>query len=239
MEQVNLTLPKRSALKHLPKALVFLHEDEDIIVVDKPPGLLTIATDRGASPTVYRYLTDYVRKGNSKSRKRIFIVHRLDRDASGILVFAKNEAAKFKLQNQWQDTTKKYLAVVHGRFEKRSGTIRSYLTENRAFFVHSTPNAAKGKLALTGYTVLKETAHRSLLEIDLFTGRKHQIRVHLAESGHPIVGDRKYGKEGKGKARLALHAFSITLSHPKTGKTLTFETKMPGFFEKLISTSAR
>ena len=202
-------------------------------MVDKPPGLLTVNTDRGASRTVYSCLTDYVRKGNPRSRKRIFIVHRLDRDASGICVFAKNEAAKRRLQDQWRDATKKYLALVHGRFEKRSGTIRSYLAENRAFKVYSTPDAAKGKLALTGYTVLKQTAHRSFLEIDLLTGRKHQIRVQLADSGHPIVGDKKYGKKVTGRTRLALHAFSIAFRHPATGKKIAFETEVPEFFRKL------
>ena len=239
MEHISLTRPAGSSKRHLPKSFEILYEDEDIIVVDKPPGLLTMATDKGTTRTVYFYLTDYVRKGNSRSRKRIFIVHRLDRDASGILVFAKNETAKFRLQSQWQEVTKKYLAVVHGRFKKRSDTIRSYLTENRAFIVYSTPDAAKGKLALTGYTVLKETAHLSFLEINLLTGRKHQIRVHLAEIGHPIVGDKKYGKKFKGHTRLALHAFSITFRHPTTGKMIAFETKMPEFFGKLVGAMFR
>ncbi len=231
-----MTRPTRSATKRLPKGLSILHEDKDIIVADKPPGLLTMGTEKGASRTVYYYLTDYVRKGNARSRKRIFIVHRLDRDASGILVFAKNETAKHRLQNQWQDATKKYLALVHGRFEKRSGTIKSYLAENRAFKVYSTTDAAKGKLSLTSYTVLKETAHRSLLEINLLTGRKHQIRVHLAESGHPIVGDKKYGKKIKGHSRLELHAFSLAFRHPTTGEMMAFETEMPDFFGKLVRT---
>ncbi|MDP8222086.1 MAG: RluA family pseudouridine synthase [Candidatus Lernaella stagnicola] len=221
-------------MKHLPKTLIVSHEDEDIIVVDKPAGLLTMDTDRHTSRTVYFYLTDYVRKGNSRSRKRIFIVHRLDRDASGLLVFAKTEFAKRQLQDHWQDAIKKYLAVVHGRFEKQTGTIESYLAESKAFRVYSTPEASKGRLARTGYTVLRETAHLSLLEINLITGRKHQIRVHMADSGHAIVGDKKYGKKIKGHARLALHAFSLTFRHPATGEMMTFETKTPDFVGKLV-----
>lgn len=228
-----------STRKHLPKGLFILYEDEDILVVEKPPGMLTMDTDRGTSRTVYFYLTDYVRKGYSRSRKRIFIVHRLDRDASGILVFAKTETAKFRLQDNWQEATKKYLAVVQGRMEKPADIIKSYLAENRAYKVYSTPDTVKGKLALTEYIVLKETTHRSLLEITLLTGRKHQIRVHLAESGHPILGDKKYGNEGKGPARLALHAYSISFNHPITGKMMTFETKMPDVFGKLTSPSNR
>lgn len=229
-----LTKPTRKATKHLPRGLSIIDEDEDIIVAEKPPGMLTMGTDKGSSRTVYYYLTDYVRKGNSRSRKRIFIVHRLDKDASGILIFAKNENAKHRLQNQWKDATKKYLAVVDGQLEKRSDTIKSYLTENRAFNVYSTQDKSKGKLSLTSYTVLKENPRCSLLDINLLTGRKHQIRVHLAESGHPIIGDKKYGKKVKGHTRLALHAFSIEFKHPTTGKVMAFETGMPGFIGKLL-----
>ena len=136
--------------KHLPGGLAILHEDRDLIVVDKPPGLLTISTDREKSRTAYFILTDYVRKGVAKSRNRIFIVHRLDRETSGILIFAKNEEAKFRLQNQWQDTKKKYLAVVHGRCEKRAETITTSLAENQARGVYTTKDARIGKLVSHG-----------------------------------------------------------------------------------------
>jgi len=220
--------------RFLPGGLVFLHEDRDIIVVDKPAGLLTISTDRETSRTAYFILTDYVRKGVAKSRNRIFIVHRLDRETSGILIFAKNEEAKFRLQSQWQDTKKQYLAVVHGRCEKRAETITSYLAENQAHGVYTTADARKGKLSHTAYKVLKETRDYSLLEVDLLTGRKHQIRVHLAGIGHPVVGDERYGKEHKRQQRLALHARSISFKHPFTGEQLSFETKIPAFFNTLI-----
>jgi 23S rRNA pseudouridine1911/1915/1917 synthase len=233
-EKMKHARPSRKAQKRLPKGLEILHEDQDILVAEKPPGMLTMATDKGDIRTAYFYLTDYVRKGVAKSKKRIFIVHRLDKDASGILVFAKTEPAKYTLQSQWQDSTKKYLAVVRGRFENQIDTLRSYLAENQAFKVYSTPDASRGKLALTAYAVRKETAEYSLLEIDLLTGRKHQIRVQLAESGHPIVGDKKYGEEGKGHARLALHAYLLSFRHPATGEMITFETKMPGPFGRLV-----
>src|SRR5262244_159758 len=128
----------RSGVKRLPGGLSILYEDADILVVDKPAGLLTIATDKEKSRTAYFILTDYVRKGYSKSRNRIFIVHRLDRETSGVIIFAKNVEAKFRLQNQWKDTQKKYLAVVHGQCAKTSGTITTYLAENNAHIVYST-----------------------------------------------------------------------------------------------------
>jgi RluA family pseudouridine synthase len=220
--------------KHLPGGLAIVHEDRDIIVVDKPAGLLTIGTDREKSRTAYFILTDYVRKGVAKSRNRIFIVHRLDRETSGVLVFAKNQEAKFRLQSQWQDTRKRYLAVVHGRCEKRAGTITTYLAENQAHGVYTTNDARKGKLAHTAYKVLKQTRDFSLLEIDLLTGRKHQIRVHLAGIGHPVVGDERYGKENKRHQRLALHARSISFKHPFSGEPLTFTTEVPVFFTTLV-----
>ena len=224
----------RSNGKHHLGGIEILHEDRDVIVVDKPAGLLTISTDREKSRTAYFILTDYARKGMAKSRNRIFIVHRLDRETSGILIFAKNEEAKFRLQSQWRDTTKKYLAVVHGHCEMREKTITTYLAENQAYGVYTTLDPRKGKLSHTAYKVLKETREFSLLEVTLLTGRKHQIRVHLADIGHPVVGDKRYGKEHKAYQRLALHARAISFKHPFTGEQLTFTSKTPVFFNSLI-----
>ncbi|MEK7783628.1 MAG: RluA family pseudouridine synthase, partial [Candidatus Binatota bacterium] len=224
----------RPSTKFLPRGLAILHEDRDILVVDKPAGLLTMGTDTDKTRTAYFILTDYIRKGYSKSRNRIFIVHRLDRETSGILVFAKSEEAKLCLQSQWKETQKKYLAVVHGRCEKRSETITTYLAENKAYSVYSTSDTRKGRLSHTAYKVLKETKDFALLEVDLLTGRKHQIRVHLAGIGHPVVGDQKYGKGNKAHKRLALHARSISFRHPFSGKQLTFETKVPVYFNQLV-----
>ncbi len=275
-----------SPKRHWPKGVLILHEDRDILVVEKPPGLLTMGTDRFETETLYHKLTDYVRKGNSKSRERVFIVHRLDREASGILVFARHEEAQACLQDQWEDVAKRYVAVVYGTVKPKADTITSYLAENVAHVVYSTRDAAKGKLSRTAYRVVRERNESeqtreprsvalhgrrsagdetrrymktetamSLLEIDLLTGRKHQIRVHLADKGNPIVGDRKYGKAAKPHKhlggedkmhrrdrsadrlhkRLALHAFSLSFHHPATGERVTFETKIPRYFTDLMS----
>jgi RluA family pseudouridine synthase len=220
--------------KHLPKGLEIVYEDDAIIVIDKPPGMLTMGTDKEKERTAYFALTDYVRKGYSKSSKRIFIVHRLDRETSGLVIFAKTEAAKFYLQDHWEETRKKYLAVVHGRLKSQAGTITSYLAENNAFVAYSTSDREKGRISHTAYKVLKETKALSLLEIDLLTGRKHQIRVHLADNGNPIAGDRKYGKKDDRNNRIALHSFSISFKHPVSGKTCVFETKVPEYFKRLM-----
>jgi RluA family pseudouridine synthase len=226
--------PSGRSLGMLPMGLVILHEDRDILVVNKPPGLLTMGTNTDRTRTAYFILTDYVRKGQDKSRRRIFIVHRLDRETSGVLLFAKSEAAKFRLQDQWQETRKKYFAVAHGTFDKSSATIETYLAENRAHVVYSTSDARRGRLSKTSYRVLEQAKHFALLEIDLLTGRKHQIRVHLADIGHPVVGDKKYGREGRGHARLALHAKSVAFTHPFDGEPLTIETPLPPFFRALM-----
>jgi tRNA pseudouridine32 synthase / 23S rRNA pseudouridine746 synthase len=220
--------------KYQPKGLKVLYEDKDIIVVEKPCGLLSIGTDRDKSRTVHTILNEYVRKGNPHSRNRVYIVHRLDRETSGILILAKSEAAKIFLQGHWQETDKRYFTVVYGSLTPKTGTISSHLTENSAFTVYSTPDPALGKLSHTEYTVLKETKGFSLLEIHLLTGRKHQIRVHLSEKGHPVVGDRKYGKGNDAYATLALHARSISFTHPVSRKRLTFETGIPDFFTRLV-----
>ena len=225
---------KRPPAKYQPKGLTVLHEDKDIIVVEKPCGLLSIGTDRDKSRTVHTILNEYVRKGNPHSRNRVYIVHRLDRETSGILILAKSEQAKIFLQGHWQETDKRYLTVVYGTLTPKTGTISSYLTENSAFTVFSTSDQALGKLSHTEYTVLKETKGFSLLEIHLLTGRKHQIRVHLSEKGHPVVGDKKYGKGNDPYGTLALHARSISFTHPVNGKRLTFETGIPDFFTRLL-----
>jgi tRNA pseudouridine32 synthase/23S rRNA pseudouridine746 synthase/23S rRNA pseudouridine1911/1915/1917 synthase len=229
-------MSKRSvpSKRFLPQGIRILHEDRDILVIDKPPGLLTIATDKEQSRTAYCLLTDYVRKGSAGSRKRIFIVHRLDRETSGILVFAKSMEAKLSLQGQWDTTQKKYLAVVHGTCKKSSDTITSYLAETQAHDVYSTADRVNGMLSHTAYKVLKQSRGCALLEVDLLTGRKHQIRVHLAGIGHPIVGDKKYGKATGAQKRLALHARSICFKHPFSGKMLSFETQVPPYFNTLV-----
>ena len=203
-----------------------LYEDRDIIVVVKPAGLLTIGTDREKARTAYYMLDDYVRKGNPKSRSRVYVVHRLDQDTSGVLIFAKTEQAKDFLQRNWENTEKHYLAIVHGRLKEKEGTISSYLAENKARRVYSTSDSGKGRLSHTSYKVLEESKEFSLVDINLLTGRKHQIRVQFAEKGHPVAGDRKYGNKDVFFKRLALHALSISFKHPHTRKLMTFDTGM-------------
>jgi tRNA pseudouridine32 synthase/23S rRNA pseudouridine746 synthase/23S rRNA pseudouridine1911/1915/1917 synthase len=216
--------------KHRAKGQVILYEDRDILVIDKPAGLLTMGTDREKLRTAYYRLTDYVRKGNPKSRERIYIVHRLDREVSGILVFARSVAAKNALQSQWARVEKHYLALVYGVPPKPEGTFSSHLVESGVHRVHSTSNPKLGKLSHTAYKLLRHSRDVSLLDINLLTGRKHQIRVHLAENDLPIVGDKKYGGKRSDESRLALHAKSIAFDHPHTGERCFFETETPQIF---------
>jgi RluA family pseudouridine synthase len=225
---------KRPSKKYEPRGLSILYEDRDLIVVDKVSGLLTMSTDRFGDQTAYRLLNEYVRKGNSKSRNQVFIVHRLDRDTSGILVFAKSEQAKRFLQDEWSNFEKKYVAVVKGSMPQKEGKISSYLVENSAHKMYSVTDPEKGKLAKTEYRVLKESETRSLVEINLLTGRKNQIRVHLADKKCPVVGDKKYGVKEPGIKRLCLHSASIDFLHPFSKEPIHFETKIPAYFETLL-----
>jgi len=218
-----------------PRGLSILYEDHDILVVDKMNGLLTVSTARVKENTAYYLLNDYVRRGVQKSRNRIFIVHRLDRDTSGVLVFAKNEKAKRYLQDEWPKFKKKYSAVVHGRLPDKEGVITSYLAENSIHKMYSVADPKRGKLAKTGYKVLKESKKYSLLEVELLTGRKNQIRVHFSEKNCPVAGDKIYGKKEKGIKRLTLHAASISILHPLTKKMMTFQAQVPDYFESLVN----
>jgi tRNA pseudouridine32 synthase/23S rRNA pseudouridine746 synthase/23S rRNA pseudouridine1911/1915/1917 synthase len=225
---------KKPSKKHQPKGLTILHEDHDIIVVDKVAGLLTMATEREKQKTAYYLLTDYVRKGVARSKNRVFIVHRLDKDTSGILVFAKNPNAKNYLQENWMHFSKTYFAVVHGKLEEKDGIISSELLEDRDFKVSSKDDSESAKYSKTRYKVVAEVSKYSMLEINLLTGRKHQIRVHFSEFGHPIVGDKIYGNKGKGAQRLALHSGILTIRHPYTKEDMTFKTEIPQYFRTLV-----
>ncbi|MBI9031634.1 RNA pseudouridine synthase [bacterium] len=225
---------KNITKKHQPRGLNILYEDKDIIVVDKMSGLLTISTDSIKDNTAYYRLNHYVRKGNQKSRNQVFIVHRLDRDTSGLLVFAKSETAKRFLQDEWHKFSKTYSAVICGTLVEKEGIISSYLTENSAHRVYSVNDSSKGKFAKTGYKVLRESAKYSLLEIALFTGRKNQIRVHFAEKGFPLAGDKIYGIKDDGAKRLMLHASTLTILHPFSKVEMTFKAEIPASFNSLL-----
>lgn len=225
-------IPVKIPTNHHPKGIKVIYEDQDILVVTKMAGLLTIATENERENTAYYLLNDYVKRGNAKSKNRIFIVHRLDRETSGLLIFAKNERAKRFLQDNWQDFDKKYIALVEGKLKDKRGIITSYLHENSIYQVYSVDDPNEGKFAKTGYTVIKEGPLNSLVEIELFTGRKNQIRVHFSELGHPVVGDKAYGAHSNPIKRLALHSHSLTIIHPSSDEELHFESVIPAIFTK-------
>lgn len=210
--------------------LEILHEDEDLIVINKGPGLLSMASSKEKEVTAYRQLTEYVK--NSHPKNRIFIVHRLDRDTSGVMMFAKNEKSKLKLQESWKEMVKErtYVALVEGVVKKPEGTISSWLKETKTLKMYSNPKPNGGQHAVTHFKVLQANKSFTLLELKLETGRKNQIRVHMEEIGHPIVGDKKYGARVNDIGRLGLHAQVLAFVHPTTGETMRFETDMPKVF---------
>ncbi len=212
-----------------------LHEDQDLLVICKDPGLLTTSYKGDRSATAERLLTGYLRKGSSRSWIRAYTVHRLDRETSGLLIFAKSEAVRQKLQGNWEAVEKQYTAVVHGNLDQKNGKFASYLAENDNTFVYSTPDSAKGKWSETLYQVVKETPRFSLLDITLLTGRKNQIRVHLAEAGHPIAGDAKYGIKSDRAPRMALHARTLSFPHPHNGRRMVFEAPVPAAILGLVN----
>lgn len=214
------------------KNIDIIYEDKDIIVINKPSGLLTVATEKEKNKTAYHLVMEYLKKKNKNNR--IFVIHRLDKDTSGIIMFAKNERAKHLYQDNWNDIVKKrcYYAVIDGKMQKKEGTIKSYLKEN-GNMVYSVKDRS-GKLAITEYKVLKERKNISLLDINLKTGRKNQIRVHMKENKTPILGDLKYGEKSKLINRLALHAYKLELINPVTKKLLIFEASMPNEIKTLF-----
>lgn len=211
-----------------------LYEDEEILVVDKPAGLLSMANERERYRTAYRMATDYMSRKNP--RGRVFIVHRLDRDTSGVLLFAKSEAVKRAYQDNWGELVRRrgYLAVVEGRMEKAQGTVRSRLRETTAHRVYSAAPGQDGREAVTRFTLQESGKRYSLLEVDIDTGRKNQIRVHMADLRHPVVGDRKYGAAASPLNRLCLHAHILELVNPVTGRDMLFKAPVPKDFYRLV-----
>jgi 23S rRNA pseudouridine1911/1915/1917 synthase len=224
--------PAESALK-MP-GVVIVYEDEHLLVVNKNAGLLTIATEKEKRDTVYSMLSSYV-KTQDRSNK-IFIVHRLDRETSGLMLFARSKEIKELLQETWTQTVaeRTYLAVIDGQLDPPEGTHSSYLFESKAFIVYSSQDPERGQHAVTNYSTVKSNEAFSLLKVNLETGRKNQIRVHMKDLGHPIIGDKKYGSSSNPIKRLGLHAWVLSFKHPVTGKKLRFETSVPGSFLKLF-----
>lgn len=223
--------PVQETFQHF--AVVF--EDEHLIVVNKHTGILSVGTNDEKEKTVYSFLSAHVKKSNPKNK--IFVVHRLDRETSGLMMYAKSEKVQRLLQDNWRDaiTTRLYVAVAEGKFEKPEGVITSYLRENSTSMkMHSSSDPSDGKKAVTNYKVLKSNGQFTLLEVHLDTGRKNQIRVHLQEIGHPIVHDTKYGSKTNPIHRLGLHSRVLAFIHPIMKKPMRFTTAVPPKFAHLF-----
>ena len=221
-------------IKKIPFEVLF--EDEHLIVVNKPSGLLTIATDKEKERTLYHIVRDYVISKNP--RGRIFIVHRLDKDTSGIVLFAKDEKTKNQLQENWNEyvSLREYTAIVSGHPKEESGQIIQYLKETKTNLVYVARHEV-GKKAITNYSVIKSSEHYSMLKVTIETGRKNQIRVAFSSKKMPIVGDKKYGDKNKVN-RLFLHANRLKIYYPAIKKDILFETSIPNEFKKLMSHDA-
>lgn len=210
------------------------HEDDDVIVIEKPSGLLSIASEGERERSAYFQLTDHVRGGDERSRARIWVVHRLDRDTSGLMVFARTVDAKRALQIGWDRVEKRYYAIVEGRPPEGRGTITSHLDERDPLRVRSTREGPETRSATTRYRLVKTQGRRSLVELTLVTGRRHQIRVHLSDLGCPVVGDKRYGAKTDPVKRVALHACHLSFAHPRTEAPMTFDCPLPGELGKLV-----
>lgn len=214
--------------------LDIIYENEHILVIDKPAGLLTVATSKNEPHTAYREASSYVKKINRNNK--IFVIHRLDQDTSGVLMFAKTKAAQEAYQEDWNERVKEraYIAIVEGVVEKEEDTITSFLRENKTTHMYSTTS---GQKAITHYDVIKRSNFFTLLKVDIYTGRKNQIRVHMNDIGHPIVGDKKYDATQNPMKRLGLHAYRLRLIDPYTKKEEVFTAPIPVKFKKLIKLS--
>lgn len=220
----------------LPVGMRVVFEDSSIIVIEKPAKLLTVATDgdSGQENTAYFALTDYVKQSTRKTSSRVWIVHRLDKDTSGLLVFAKTQEAKQWLQTHWSEMEKTYLAVVDGRPPAQEGTLRSHIDESQPHKVFTRPPGPDSREAITHYKVIRSDGRRTLVELKLETGRRHQIRLQLSDIRCPIVGDAKYGSPSDSAKRLALHASRLKIRHPDTEQNMEFEAPLPKELASLI-----
>lgn len=214
--------------------LKILYEDKDIIAISKPSGLLSISNSKESNVTAFRMVREYVRKNNPNIY--LFAIHRLDQDTSGVLIFGKNERIKNMLQENWNIIVKKrgYYAIVEGNLPNKYGTFKSYLKENKLGFIYSS-HGKDGKYAVTHYKVIRSNNRYSLLDVNIDTGRRNQIRVHLSEHGYPILGDKKYGSKNNNLGRLGLHAYELSFIDPRSNKLLTIKDEVPKEFIKVIN----
>lgn len=211
------------------QGITIMYEDDAIIVIEKASGLLSIASDNEKTNTAYRQLSDYVKAQHSNNK--IFVVHRLDRDTSGVMVFARSEKIKQRMQESWKTTKERaYVALVEGDVSKSEGTITSWLKETSTHKMYSSKFENDGQKAVTHYQVLQGNKDFTLMEISLETGRKNQIRVHMQDIGHPIAGDKRYGAQDRTIKRLCLHARKLNFEHPVNGMPLRFVSDIPKLF---------
>ena len=229
--EVNFTRP---FVTFRNRRMQLVYEDEHIIVANKGYGLLSMGNDKIKEGTAYSILRDYVK--DQDPRNKLFIVHRLDQHTSGLMVFAKTMQAKDGLQHNWNNMVRRrqYVCVVEGKLDPAEGTVKSYLAENSKFLVYSTDDPKEGKPAMTHYSTIKSANGYTLAEVELETGRKNQIRVHMSDLGHPIAGDRRYGAKTSPIHRLALHARTLVFIHPITRKLMEFETPIPASFASMV-----
>jgi len=224
-----------------PSGLDILYEDDDLIAISKPEGLLSVATEKVQGDTAIAFVNSYVNHKASAVFKRtpyqksVFIVHRLDRDVSGVMLFAKSEEVKHALQENWGAFTKCYEAVVEGGPENASGTQVSYLKEDKILHVSSGPERPGARRAETHFEVLDSGKRYSLLAVQLGTGRKHQIRVHLRDLGCPVAGDRHYGAQTNPLKRIALHACRLEITHPVSDEPLVINSPAPATFKQIVT----
>lgn len=233
-----LTISSIKAPREIPmKGLKIVYEDLDLLVIHKDPGLLSISTNKENEKTAFSLLSNYVKQADPKNQ--IFVLHRLDRETSGVMMFAKNFEVKKYLQSDWQETVmdRVYNVVVEGKVENEAGTVHSWLTENKNFQVFSCPTDNGGQEAITHYRVLNRCRNYTLLEVRLETGRKNQIRVHMQDLGHSVIGDKKYGATSNPINRLGLHAYLLAFKHPTTKEVMKFIAPMPPEFEMLFKTT--
>ena len=229
-----VTLLPRSREEKAAAPFPILYQDRDLIAIDKPAGLLTVGHEGERQRTAYRLLSDTLRDGSRE--KKLFVVHRLDRDTSGAVLFARNEEMKRALQEDWDSLVKEriYLAVTVGAPEREEGVVRSWLRETSTRVVYSGGPGSGAKEAITRYKVLARSGEYALVRVALDTGRKNQIRVHMADLGCPVAGDKKYGDGSGPMDRLALHAARLTLTDPRTGAPLTVAAPVPRPFLRLF-----
>lgn len=221
--------------KQMASKLKILYEDDELLVIDKPAGLLSVASDKEKTITAYRLCSDYMHAKDSHSR--IFVTHRIDKETSGVLLFCKNENLRNILQDKWNDLvkTRQYVALVQGTFDKKEGEIISWLRESDTNMMYSSRKKGDGQKAITKYKVINDNFKYSLLDVHIETGRKNQIRVHMQDIKHPIVGDDKYGSDFDPIKRLGLHAKKLVIVHPLNGKTLSFVASTPKEFTKVFA----